>query len=118
MQPTIKISNIIYLQKRVKDYYKPFRFTTTLAWMDGPHEHGVDIVGCLGGVGRDGKAEWRGPCFMAGVRPVYSAHFAPGTYEKVLKALIEGGYMKYSPEHEILNLTAEELGLPKEVDVQ
>ncbi len=118
MQPAIRIHNITYLKKRVKDYYKPFRFSLSIAWADGADDHGVDLVGCLGGVGRDGKAEWRGPCFMMGRKPAYVAHFPAGTYDKVLKVLVEGGYMKWGPVQEILNTPADELGLPTEVPVQ
>ena len=123
MTVKIKLSNIVYLKKQVKDYAKPFRFTITLLWEepDG-REHGVDIVGCLGGVGKDNIAEWRGPMFWIGRKVNYSAHFMPGTYEKVLRALEEGGYFKYRLQDLLPEATravpAEiEYGLPGELNV-
>lgn len=121
MPASIRISNIVYLKKTVKDYAKPFRFTLTLRWTDGNDEHGVDIVGCLGGVGRDGVPEWRGPMFWIGKKPSYTATFEPGTYEKVLKALTEGGYFKWRladvlpPEKPVP--AEEEYGLPGSLEV-
>ena len=118
------ISNIVYLRKPVKDYQKPFRFTLTIFWRDGKgREQGFDIVGCLGGVGRDGKAEWNGPMFWIGRKPAYSVHIAPGTYEDVLRALVTGGYFKASLEElltpvDMKPVSAEaEYGLPTEIDV-
>lgn len=94
-QIRIRISNITFLKKRVKDYHKPIRFTVTLAWEDEQNlEHGVDIIGCLGGIGRDGKPSWNGPAFALGVKPSFNAVFAPGTYAAVLEALSRGGYFK------------------------
>ena len=120
----IRISNIVYLRKPVKDYQKPFRFTVTVFWRDEKgRDQGFDIVGCLGGVGRDGKADWNGPMFWMGKKPAYSVHIAPGTYEDVLGALVIGGYFKASLE-ELLAPTGskgvsatEEYGLPSELDV-
>ncbi len=119
MSAKLRISNISYLQKRVKDYAKPFRFTLSMLWEepDGK-EHGVDIIGCIAGVGRDGVSEWRRPSFRAGVKPVYMAHFAPGTYEKVLGALTKGGYFKDHLVDLFKPVPAEEEGLPGEINVE
>lgn len=123
MPAQIKISNIVYLKKPVKDYQKPFRFTVTMRWTDEYGlEHGADILGCLGGVGRDGKAEWCGPMFWMGKRAAYSVYIAPGTYEVVLRALTEKGYFK-STLDELLPMSTmpvkaeDEVGLPGEIEV-
>ena len=120
-----KISNIVEIKKPVKDYQKPFRFTLTFFWRDEKgREQGFDIVGCLGGVGRDGKAEWNGPMFWVGRRAAYSVHIAPGTYEDVLGALVKGGYFKASLEELIPNLELRPVsaetafGLPSELEVE
>lgn len=119
-----RISNIVYLRKPVKDYQKPFRFTVTVFWRDlQGREQGFDIVGCLGGVGRDGKADWNGPMFWMGRKAAYSVHIAAGTYEDILGALMTGGYFKSTLE-ELLEpvdkkpvSAAEEYGLPTEIDL-
>jgi len=124
MAAKIRISNIQYLKKQVKDYQKPFRFTLSLLWNDAEgREHGVDLVGNVAGVGRDGVAEWRGPMFYMGRKPSYIAHYAPGTYEAVLKALTLGGYFKIKLDDLLGPATMptsaeEEVGLPGELDVQ
>lgn len=124
MAAAIRISNIVYLKKPVKDYQKPFRFTVTMRWTDELGlEHGADILGCLGGIGRDGKAEWNGPMFWIGRKAAHSVHIAPGTYERVLRALDEKGYFKGRSVEELLPSATlpvkaeEEVGLPGEFDV-
>ena len=122
MSAHIRISNIVYLKKPVKDYQKPFRFTVTMRWTDERgSEHGADIIGCLGGIGRDGKSDWNGPMFWIGKKPAYSAFFAPGTYEQVLGALTEKGYFKSKLEDLLPDTkpvsAEEEVGLPGEFDV-
>ncbi len=118
----IRIHNITYLRKRVKDYVKPFRFNLTILWEDSEgQDHGFDVLGCLGGVGRDGVAEWRGPMFWLGKKAAYSVVPATGTYEKVLRALTEGGYFKYRlqdvlPDEKPVP-AEEEVGLPGELNV-
>jgi hypothetical protein len=125
-QVQFRLSNIVYLQKRVKDYQKPFRFTVTAFWKDGRgRDQGFDIVGCLGGIGRDGTAEWNGPMYWMGRRPAYSVHIAPGTYEDILGALVKGGYFKQELEdllrdgkEDLKPLSSEDLyGLPGELMV-
>lgn len=118
------ISDIKYLNKPVKDYQKPFRFTLTAYWLDEKNrEQGFDIVGCLGGVGRDGKAGWNGPMYWMGRKAAYSVHIAPGTYDDILGALVKGKYFKERledllPGMEIKTKAVpadEEYGLPTEI---
>lgn len=127
MAPTVqfRISNIVYLKKPVKDYQKPFRFTLTALWEDQQGvQHGFDIVGNLGGVGRDGEASWNGPMFWMGRKAAYTVHVLPGTYESILAALMKGGYFKGELK-ELLDAgesnkpvsATEEYGLPTELDV-
>lgn len=118
MAAKIRISNITFIQKKVKDYAKPIRFTLTLSWEDlEGRSHGVDIIGCVAGVGMDGKAEWRGPGVFLGRKLAYVCHFETGTYEAVLRALVEGGHLKYRLQDWLKPIPAEEEGLVGEIDV-
>ena len=119
MAAKIRISDINFIQKRVKDYTKPIRFTLSMSWEDHEgREHGVDISGCVAGVGRDGVAEWRGPGVWIGRKLAYVCHFGPGTYELVLKALQEAGHLKYRLQDWLAPVPAEEEGLPGELNVE
>ena len=118
MPAKIRISNITFIQKKVKDYGKPIRFTLSLSWDDFEgREHGVDITGCVAGVGRDGIAEWRGPGIFLGRKLSYVCHIAPGTYEVVLKALVEGGYLKHTLADLFAPVPAENEGLAGELNI-
>ena len=119
MPAKIRISNITFIQKKVKDYSKPIRFTLSMVWEDNEgREHGVDISGCVAGVGRDGVAEWRGPGVFMGRKLAYVCHFAPGTYDQVLRALLDAGHLKYRLQDFLLPIPAEAEGLPGEVNVE
>ena len=125
MAAKIRISDIRYLKKPVKDYQKPFRFTLTLSWEDERGDlHGCDIRGCIGGVGKDGRAEWKGPMHWAGRKAAYTVFFEAGTINAVHARLAEAGYFKVKLEDlipkwkETLPVTAEEeYGLPNELEV-
>lgn len=121
----IRISDIRYLKKPVKDYQKPFRFTLTMTWEDeNGNTHGCDVRGCLGGVGRDGRPEWKGPMHWVGRKAVFTVFFEAGTTNVVTNALAAGGYFRVKLEDilpkwkEELPVKAEdEYGLPGELEV-
>tara|TARA_R110000868_G_scaffold190546_1_gene434341 strand:+ start:46 stop:423 length:378 start_codon:yes stop_codon:yes gene_type:complete len=94
--PRLRISNIVYIKKPVKDFQKPIRFTLTMWWTDDDGlDHGGDVCGCLAGVGRDGQPSWSGPLYWIGKKVAFSFHPAPGTYKTVLSALQGKGYFDH-----------------------
>lgn len=122
-EPRIRISNVSYLKKPVKDYVKPIRFTLTMWWTgeDGL-EYGGDIGGCMAGMGRDGEPSWNGPLYWIGRKVAFVFHPAPGLYKAVLSALKAKGYFDHHledllPKRELPVPASEETGLEEEFDV-
>lgn len=88
----ILIENVLRITKPVKDYSDPFRFNLSVFFEDtAGMQHGFEIVGCVGGVGKDGKPEWRGPGFMYGRKFMYNVILSADTYLTVLRALVNKG---------------------------
>lgn len=121
--PRIRISNVYYLKKPVKDFQKPIRFTLTTWWTgDDGLEYGGDICGCLAGVGKDGEPSWSGPLYWIGRKVAFVFHPAPGLYKAVLSALKAKGYFDLCldsllPKKDLPVPAAEETGLEEEFDV-
>jgi len=89
----ISISDVEFIHRQVKDYLKPFRFTLSLWWTTPDHNDiGVDIKGCMGGRGKDGRAEWRMPMHRAGAFWVYTGNASPALYNIIQGALEARGY--------------------------